>query len=167
MINNIFFITTIVMLAFIASLSKADDMGCLVEAIYHEARSEPFTAQLSVANVILERVADDRFPNTICKVVHQGKYNRKGQPIRNKCMFSYWCDGKSERMRETHALKKVIHVAELAMKGVQVGLTQGATHYHANYVQPQWASSENFMYVGNMGKHVFYLDMRSPIVYSR
>jgi spore germination cell wall hydrolase CwlJ-like protein len=161
MINNIFFLTTIVLLAFIASFSRADEMGCLVEAIYHEARSEPFTAQLSVANVILERVADDRFPNTICKVVHQGKYNRKGQPIRNRCMFSYWCDGKSEKMRETQALKKVIQVAELAAEGVQVGVTLGATHYHANYVQPHWTHSKDFMYVGNMGKHLFYLDIRN------
>ena len=142
------------------STVKASELNCLVEAIYYEARSEPVIAQLSVANVVLQRVRDDRFPDTICGVVHQGRYNKKGQPIRHKCMFSYWCDGKPERMKEIEALKTAISVSEMAINGVIVEATLGATHYHANYVRPHWRLAHTFMELGQLGKHIFYLDMR-------
>ena len=34
------------------------------------------------------------------------------------------------------------------------GLTEGATHYHATYVNPSW--SKNFFLVGRIGEHIFY-----------
>ena len=46
---------------------KADELSCMAEAVYFEARSESFVAQLAVANVILERVSSDRYPNNICQ----------------------------------------------------------------------------------------------------
>jgi spore germination cell wall hydrolase CwlJ-like protein len=142
------------------STAKASELNCLVEAVYYEARSEPITAQLAVANVILERVRDERFPNTICGVVHQGRYNRRGHPIRHQCMFSYWCDGKPERMKEIEALKTAISVSEMAITGVIVEMTVGATHYHATYVRPHWRLSHTFMELGQLGRHIFYLDTR-------
>jgi len=144
----------------IFSTTKAGELNCLVEAVYYEARSEPITAQLAVANVVLERVRNDKFPNTICGVVHQGRYNKKGQPIRHKCMFSYWCDGKPERMKEIEALKTAISVSEMAINGVAVEITAGATHYHATYVRPDWIHSFTFMELGQLGRHIFYLDTR-------
>ena len=144
----------------IFSTAKSSELNCLVEAVYYEARSEPITAQLAVANVVLERVRNDKFPNTICGVVHQGKYNKKGQPIRHKCMFSYWCDGKPERMKEIEALKTAISVSEMAINGVVVDITAGATHYHATYVRPDWIHSFTFMELGQVGRHIFYLDTR-------
>ena len=163
MLNDKLFWFIIITLTCFHTFAKADQINCLVEAVYHEARSERFMAQLSVANVVLQRVTDRRFPNTICKVVHQGKYNRRGQPIRNKCMFSYWCDGKSERMRETNALRKAIEVSELALQVVYVKRTFGATHYHATYVTPNWSRSKNFKYLGRMGRHLFYVDTRKNL----
>ena len=140
--------------------ARGSELNCLVEAVYYEARSEPFVAQLAVANVVLERVRDHRFPSTICNVVHQGRYNKKGQPIRHKCMFSYWCDGRPERMKEIEALKTAISVSEMAISGVIVEATVGATHYHATYVRPHWRLSHTFMELGQLGRHIFYLDMR-------
>ena len=70
-----------------------EERQCLVEAIYFEGRSESLLAQLAIANVILERVKLINFPNTVCDVVKQGRYY-KGHPVRHKCAFSYWCDGK-------------------------------------------------------------------------
>ena len=65
---------------------KADDMSCLAEAVYFEARSEPFIAQLAVANVVLERVYSERYPDNVCDVVHQakkwkGKTHKKQVPV--------------------------------------------------------------------------------------
>ena len=114
---------------------------------------------LSVANVILTRKESSNYPNTICKVVHQGKY-WKGNPVRDKCHFSYWCDGRPERFTDIAGLIKSINVAEMSLKGIQVKQTVGATHYHASYVTPRWASDPSFKALGSIGKHLFYIDMR-------
>jgi len=150
---------TLITLIMITVSAKAENFDCLVEAVYHEARSESLLAMLSVANVILTRKESSNFPNTICKVVHQGKY-WKGNPVRDKCQFSYWCNGKPERYVEVEGLIKSINVSEMALKGIQVKQTVGATHYHANYVTPSWASDPRFKALGSIGKHLFYIDMR-------
>ena len=152
-------IATLVIFFLLISTTKADDFNCLVEALYHEARSESFIGMLSVANVILTRKESSNFPDTICKVVHQGKY-WKGNPVRDKCHFSYWCDGRPERFTDIAGLIKSINVAEMSLKGIQTKQTVGATHYHASYVTPGWASDPNFKSLGQIGIHVFYIDMR-------
>jgi len=152
-------VATLVIFFLLISTTKADDFNCLVEALYHEARSESFIGMLSVANVILTRKESSNFPSTICKVVHQGKY-WKGNPIKDKCHFSYWCDGRPERFTDIAGLIKSINVAEMSLKGIQIKQTVGATHYHASYVTPGWASDPNFKSLGQVGTHVFYIDMR-------
>ena len=152
-------LATLVIFFLLISTTKADDFNCLVEALYHEARSESLLAMLSVANVILTRKESSNFPNTICKVVHQGKY-WKGNPIKDKCHFSYWCDSRPERFTDMTGLIKSINVSEMALKGIQVKQTVGATHYHASYVTPSWASDPSFKALGSIGKHLFYIDMR-------
>ena len=152
-------VATLVIFFLLISTTKADDFNCLVEALYHEARSESFIGMLSVANVILTRKESSNFPSTICKVVHQGKY-WKGNPIKDKCHFSYWCDGRPERFTDIAGLIKSINVAEMSLKGIQIKQTVGATHYHASYVTPGWASDPNFKSLGQIGTHVFYIDMR-------
>ena len=133
-----------------------EERKCLVEAIYFEARSEPLIAQLAIANVILERVKSIQFPNTVCTVVKQGRYY-KGHPIRHKCAFSYWCDGKSEKMYNEEAKQEAIKVAAMATDGILVDLTLYATHYHAIYVNPYWASNQRFEKLGQIGSHIFYI----------
>ena len=132
-------VVTLVIFFLLISTTKADDFDCLVEALYHEARSESLLGMLSVANVILTRKESSNYPNTICKVVHQGKY-WKDNPVRDKCHFSYWCDGR------------------MSLKGIQVRQTVGSTHYHASYVTPRWASNSYFKSLGQLGNHIFYID---------
>ena len=150
-------LTTLVVSFILISTVKADDFDCLVEALYHEARSEDIVPMLAVANVILNRVKHKKFPNTICEVVHQGKY-WKGNPVRDKCHFSYWCDGRPEKFTDMTGLIKSINVAEMSLKGIQVRQTSQATHYHAYYVTPKWASNSAFKLLGQIGTHIFYLD---------
>ena len=150
-------IATLVIFFLLISTTKADDFDCLVEALYHEARSESLLGMLSVANVILTRKESSTFPNTICKVVHQGKY-WKDNPIKDKCHFSYWCDGRPERFTDMAGLIKSINVAEMSLKGIQVRQTVGSTHYHASYVTPRWASNPHFKSLGQLGNHIFYID---------
>ena len=150
-------IATLVIFFLLISTTKADDFDCLVEALYHEARSESLLGMLSVANVILTRKESSTFPNTICKVVHQGKY-WKDNPIKDKCHFSYWCDGRPERFTDMAGLIKSINVAEMSLKGIQVRQTVGSTHYHASYITPSWASNPHFKALGQLGNHIFYID---------
>ncbi len=154
MLNDKLFWFIIITLTCFHTFAKADQINCLVEAVYHEARSERFMAQLSVANVVLQRVTDRRFPNTICKVVHQGKYNRRGQPIRNKCMFSYWCDGKSEKMKDKTALEQAKNIAILSLAGARIDRMENVLYYHASYMRPYWISYVDR--VEKIGTHIFY-----------
>jgi len=157
------FIMVVLLAVFLVTIKsvavKADDLSCLAEAVYFEARSESFVAQLAVANVILERVSSDRYPDDICSVVHQSK-KWKGKPIRNKCQFSYWCDGKPETIANVDAYQQSVSASELALQGVLLSQTDGATHYHAAYVFPYWATDDSFLTLGQVGNHIFYLDTR-------
>ena len=157
------FIMIVLMAIFLVSVksiaAKADELSCLAEAVYFEARSEPFVAQLAVANVILTRVESHRYPNNICDVVHQSK-KWKGKPIRNKCQFSYWCDGKPETIANVDAYQQSVSASELALQGVLLAQTDGATHYHAAYVVPYWATDDSFITLGQVGNHIFYVDTR-------
>ena len=48
------------------------ELYCLAQNIYFESKSEPLAGQYAVADVVLNRVQDTRFPNTICEVVREG-----------------------------------------------------------------------------------------------
>tara|TARA_R100001377_G_scaffold19907_1_gene10445 strand:- start:4440 stop:4970 length:531 start_codon:yes stop_codon:yes gene_type:complete len=154
-----FFISFLSTLLSPLSPANSEDLSaqvsCLAEAVYFEARSETFLGQLAVAGVVLERVERSEFPNTVCGVVHYGHY-LNGLPIKNRCAFSYWCDGLPEQVSDEGAWYEAIYVAELVLDGVRVANTDKATHYHASYVMPKWASDYTFM--AQIGVHLFYGD---------
>ncbi len=121
---------------------------CLAQAIYFEARSEPFEGQVAVAYVILNRVKDRRFPNTICAVVFQNEKQR------HQCQFSFACDGRSDNPYEMTAWNIARRVAGGALKNTRSDVTARSTHYHAKYVQPRWA--QHLQPTIQVGQHVFY-----------
>ncbi len=47
------------------------NLNLLARAVYSEARGEPYTGQVAIAAVVLNRVRDSRFPNTISGVIYQ------------------------------------------------------------------------------------------------
>ena len=150
-------ILIILVVIFYSLPSKSNDLDCLVEAVYYEARSEGIIPKIAVANVILQRVKSKQYPSTICGVVHQGKH-RNGRMIRNKCQFSYYCDGKKEKVKDYTSLLEVLDVASLVLEGVLLERTQGATDYHAYYVKPRWSGSKRVKNLGRVGAHIFYID---------
>jgi N-acetylmuramoyl-L-alanine amidase len=129
---------------------------CLSLNIYYEARNQPLRGQMAVAEVVLNRVEDDNFPDTICKVVMEGPtYSWKPDfPIRNKCQFSWYCDGKSDTPTEVLAWGTSVVVAENILANVPPKLLDGATHYHSTSVNPFWAKDKIF--VKRIGDHLFY-----------
>ena len=128
---------------------------CLAVAIYFEARGEPIAGQLAVASVILNRVVDPKYPDTICGVVKQGPTHKSGKrlPIRNMCQFSFYCDGKSDRPKDKDAWETSRWVANSMILN-NINITEGATHYHSDAVNPKWARV--FKRVVKIGKHIFY-----------
>lgn len=121
---------------------------CLAEAIYFEARSEPPDGQRAVAEVILNRVESRRYPNSICRVIAQGAH------LRNRCQFSYNCDGVPEYIAEPRAYAAATRLAKEMLAAKERPLTDGATHYHAVYVQPPW--SRRMTRTARIGSHLFY-----------
>ena len=150
--------------------SSHPELYCLAKNIYFEAKSEPIAGQYAVADVVLNRVKDNRFPKTICEVVYEGPLRESWQtkkqtdlddadriyhPIRDRCQFSWWCDGKSDNIKDGDAWRKAQEIAyRLVNDYKHRGLTEGATHYHATYVNPKWAPTLDL--VGRIGTHIFY-----------
>ncbi len=127
---------------------------CLATAVYFEARGEPTVGQVAVAAVIMNRVEDRRFPNDVCSVVKQGPIYRSGAPVRHKCQFSFYCDGKSDKMRDRAAKLRATRLSELVLSRTIMDPTEGSTFYHADYVLPSWASTKSR--VVQINQHVFY-----------
>ncbi len=127
---------------------------CLAQAIYFEARSEPAEGWVAVADVVLNRARDPRFPASICGVVFQGEYRR------HKCQFSFACDGVSDTAYNQRMWEKALRLAsyKLATLSDKPSLTE-ATHYHADYVDPYWSSEMTRL--AKIGRHIFYTDIRN------
>jgi len=142
----------------------------MAKNIYFEAKSELEAGQYAVADVVLNRVADTRFPNTICEVVYEGIHKESWKtkqdpdlpqserifiPKRHQCQFSWYCDGKSDKVRDNDAWRKCQEIAyRIVREQKHRGITTGSTHYHATYVSPKWAPELNL--IGRIGTHIFY-----------
>ena len=128
---------------------------CMAQNIYYEARGSNRADRIAVADVVLNRVQDTRYPDTICEVVKQGRQYADGNMIRNQCQFSWYCDGKSDWPTDMDAWVDAQMIAyNMLQYGQGRGLTEGSDHYHADYVDPSWA--RNLQLVGRIGVHVFY-----------
>lgn len=128
---------------------------CLALNIYHEARGSSYADQIAVADVVLNRVQDRRYPNTVCDVIKQGKKNSNGTMKRHACQFSWYCDGKKDTPLDKDSWVKAQEIAyKIYVFEDFRGITEGATHYHAEYVSPNWIRSLKL--VGTIGSHVYY-----------
>ncbi len=126
--------------------SGGDQWACLTQALYFEARGEGVKGQAAVAEVILNRVDSQRYPRSVCGVVHQSGGG--------SCQFSFTCDGAPERIREQGAYVRAGKIARLMLDGTSRELTDGATHFHTGQVRPSWA--RRFPQTAKIGRHIFY-----------
>lgn len=138
--------------AFFLRTSSTDDrvraVRCLTQAVYYEAALEGDEGQAGVAQVVLNRVRDPNYPNSICGVVYQGAERNTG------CQFTFTCDGSLARAPVDWAWRKAEGVARRALEGAVSSKVGSATHYHADYVRPWWAPS--LTRVAQSGAHIFY-----------
>jgi len=123
-------------------------LRCLTQGVYYEAALESTEGQAAVAQVILNRVRDPNYPDTICGVVFEGAERTTG------CQFSFTCDGALAQAPVGWAWDRARSVAERALAGHVAEKVGTATHYHADYVHPWW--SPTLAKITQIGAHIFY-----------
>jgi hypothetical protein len=126
-----------------------DSLECLALNIYHEARGEPDAGKIAVGQVVMNRVADPNFPNEVCAVVKQ-----TGRIFTDRCHFSWWCDGLSDRPTEVRAWHEAQGLAQEILAGRVADPTGGALWYHADSVAPDWRTK--LTPLSKIGRHQFY-----------
>lgn len=131
----------------------AEALACMALNIYHEARNESTVGQLAVAQVVMNRVSDDRFPDDPCSVIYDGIHVNEF-PVRDRCQFSWYCDGLPDKPRNEKAYAVAYENAKTVLEGHYYGIIDGATHYHADYVSPRW--SRTHTRIVKIDAHIFY-----------
>lgn len=126
------------------------NLACLASNIYWEAANEPFEGKVAVAQVTVNRVNSDEFPDTVCGVVHQ----KTSYTTKTVCQFSWLCETNyktkpihPEAFKESEEVAKMVMLEGFRLKGLEKAL-----YYHADYVNPKWNKDK----VTKIGRHIFY-----------
>jgi len=128
--------------------ARAQALNCLASAVYYEAGNQDADGERAVAQVVLNRVRHPAFPGTVCGVVYQGSTRPTG------CQFTFTCDGSLNRSPDADGWRRANEIAAAALSGAVYAPVGWATHYHADYVVPYWASTMAKNDV--VGAHLFY-----------
>ena len=145
------------------------EVTCMAKNIFFEAAIESTAGKLAVAHVTLNRVDSKRFPNTVCEVVYEGPHytHSTGQkfPVRDRCQFSWYCDGKGDDPREGSGLwEDAQELAKYVLLRQEElpDITDGALHYHASYIKaPKWAKKKKV--TTTIDTHIFYRTSHSRL----
>lgn len=122
---------------------------CLADAIYHEAKNTGAVGLQAVGHVVMNRVRDREFPNTVCGVVRQGENS-------GRCQFSFRCDGIAETYPDRPAHRRALSLAERFLTAPPADITKGARFFHASWARPN-AFFKSRPLVGRYGGNTFYL----------
>ena len=141
-----------------------ESIVCLAKNAYFEARNQSILAQIAVSQVVMNRVQHKDFPNTVCGVVYEAQLSKwykeklnKEVPLKDRCQFSWYCDGKADIIRDQDAFELALAVAHQVLSGYDmVDVTKGALWYHATYVRPYWAKEK--LYTVKHEDHIFYTE---------
>ncbi|MFY1668062.1 cell wall hydrolase [Pseudomonas sp. Pseu.R1] len=124
-----------------------DALVCLSRTIYWEAKGGTDTDMEGVADVVLNRLGHEGYPDTICAVVKQGSEKKA-------CQFSWWCDGKSDQVKEDDRYAASKEIARKALNQQLTDRTKGAMYFHDRNVKPAWASE--YIKTAETEKFLFY-----------
>ena len=129
---------------------------CMATNIYHEAKNQPMVGQIAVAQVVMNRANDSRYPNNVCDVIKQGLTYKNGKVVLGKCQFSWYCDGKKDdvNMKSEKWRTSLRYASMVITNKITLDVTEGATHYHATYVRPAWARTKTKTV--RINRHIFY-----------
>jgi len=137
-------------------LTDPQELECMTKNIYFEAALESTAGKLAVAQVTMNRVRSSQYPNTVCSVVKQGRHHESGFPVRDRCQFSWYCDGKHDTPSMGKMWGESQKVAIYVLENAKLlDITDGATHYHADYIEnPRWAIARHKTM--QIDTHIFY-----------
>ena len=145
------------------------EIYCLAANSYFEARGEPFDGKIAVAQVVMNRVKSGKYPNTICGVITEGPVReswktkkdpalpaeeRKYYATRDRCQFSWYCDGKSDLPKNEKSWAEIMQIARLFLKKTPSDITEGSLWYHNTKVSPDWSNSLERVLI--IEDHIFY-----------
>jgi len=144
-------VSSIMLVQFNARQADNRQLTCLALNVYHEARGEPAAGQFAVAKVTLNRVASSRYPNTICEVVYQKKWDR----LRRRYVGAFsWTEFDVKPSLKNMEWQQALRIAEAVFTQDQLPELEGALFYHARSITPSWARHK--IPVAHIGRHVFY-----------
>tara|TARA_Y100001972_G_scaffold30675_1_gene37798 strand:+ start:119 stop:787 length:669 start_codon:yes stop_codon:yes gene_type:complete len=143
-----------------------ESIVCLAKNAYFEARNQSILAQIAVSQVVMNRVQHEDFPNTVCGVVYEAQLSKwykeklnKEVPLKDRCQFSWYCDGKADIIRDQDAYELALAVAHQVLSGYDMqDVTDGALWYHATYVKPYWVKEK--LYTVKHEDHIFYTERK-------
>lgn len=124
-----------------------DAITCMARSIYWESKGLAREKMEAVASVVMNRVAAEDFPNTVCEVVKQGAES-------GPCQFSWWCDGRPDSVQEEEPYSVAVDVARRTLNQQVSDPTDGALYFHDQSVRPSWAST--FSLTKEAGGLLFY-----------
>jgi len=148
----------------VVKLVNPEELECMSKNIYFEAALESTAGKLAVAQVTMNRVRSTHYPNTVCKVITQGRHYKNGFPVKDRCQFSWYCDGKLDVPQTTSSMWRASQeIAEYVLSTPDLkDITDGATHYHADYISsPRWASPRRRTV--EIDTHIFYNNTRRAV----
>ena len=133
------------------ALKRANDLQCLAENVYFEARGEPLDGQYAVAEVTLNRTHAANFPHTICQVVHETRWD----PGRRRFVADFsWTELDMSQPHNGPAWKQAMAVATAEYDDLRDPLVPEALFYHSTSVHPAWSKTRTV--VATIGNHIFY-----------
>ena len=119
------------------------DLECMAMNIYHEARGEAVLGQIAVAQVVMNRLDHEYFPNDVCEVVWQPH------------QFSWTSDGRSDVAHDQERYEIAENIAITVLEREEDDPTGGALFYHADYISaPSWTRQMDVSL--EYGVHMFY-----------
>lgn len=138
------------------SLERAQEIArqnldCLARNVYYEARGEPAEGQYAVAEVTMNRAASSRYPDSVCAVVHEKRWDA----IRGRYVGAFaWTELGALAPPEGEAWDEAQRIAADVFYGRAAPRVEGALHYHATWLKPSWALERKP--IARIGRHVFY-----------
>jgi spore germination cell wall hydrolase CwlJ-like protein len=124
-----------------------DAITCLARSIYWETKGGTAVEMETVANVVMNRLGHEGFPDTVCAVVTQGSE-------KHACQFSWWCDGRSDQVKEDDQYALAKEIARKALNKQLTDRTHGALYFHHRNVRPSWA--QKYIKTAETRKFLFY-----------
>lgn len=135
-----------------AERQRIADLTCLAQNIYHEARGESMDGQRAVAEVTMNRVASPRYPDSICGVVHEKRWDRIRK--RDVGAFSWTELGITAMPPSGVAWQRAVAAAQAVYDEEYAPQVGGALFYHATRIRPRWAKDREP--IVTIGRHAFY-----------